>query len=205
MFENPTIEAVPSGLGRIIIPAFGFAGGTATERSEGGVQKEINGLIFHNPKDDSTQVLKAKDGVLICYDAPGRKEKIEKYLSDNPKTFQTADGIKKFIDYLCIYVVTDDEKADLWDSNINFAAGLDGAPDMGDIKPGGIFVGVKKKEIVQAVSVPKGSQFEGAEGNTQTAGETGAYLIKDSSGIRMIQKAEFFKERRRSFPYEQRQ
>lgn len=193
MFENPTIWAVPSGLGRIIIPAFGFVGGTAAERSVDGVQKEVNGLIFRNPKDDSTQVLKAKDGVLICYDEPGRKEKIEKYLSDNPKTFQTADSIKKFIDYLCKYVVTDGKKADLWDSDINFAAGLAGAPDMGDIKPGGIFVGVKKKEIVQAVFVPKGSQFEGAEGNTQTAGENGAYLIKDSSGIRMIQKAEFFK------------
>lgn len=193
MFENPTIEAVPSGLGRIIIPAFGFAGGIVSERSEDGVQKEINGLIFHNPKDGSTQVLKAKDGVLICYDEPGRKEKIEKYLIENPKTFQNADSIKKFIDYLCKYVVNGGEKADLWDSDINFAANLNGAPDMKDIKPGGIFVGVKKNEIAQAVFVPKGSRFEGAEGNTQTAGETGAYLINDSSGIRMIQKAEFFK------------
>ena len=80
MFEQPTIEAIPTDMKRIVIPAYGFAGGKDTKREEWGADgpfmEDVKGLEFHNPKDNANQVLKQKDGVLLCYDAPGRKEKI---------------------------------------------------------------------------------------------------------------------------------
>ena len=197
MFEQPTIEAIPSDMKRIIIPAFGFVGGQDAKRQEWGADgpfmEDVKGLVFHNPKDNADQVLKANDGILICYDAPGRKEKIEEYLKDNPSTFMTANKVQQFIDYLCKEVVNEGGKADLWDSDVNFASSLKDAPAKEDIKPGHVFTGVKKKEAVQAIYVNEGVEFEGAEGKTQTAGKGGAYLLKDSAGMRMIQKEEFAK------------
>ena len=52
---------------------------------------------------------------------------------------------------------------------------------------------VKKKEAVNAVMVKAGVEFEGPTGTPQLADKDGAYLVKDSSGIRMVQKAEFLK------------
>lgn len=197
MFEQPTIEAIPTDMKRIIIPAYGFAGGKDTKREEWGADgpfmEDVKGLEFHNPKDNGNQVLKARDGVLICYDAPGRKEKIDSYLEAHPNTFKTATYVNDFIDYMKKEVVNQGGKADLWDSDVNFAAGLVGAPAKEDIVPGKTFTGAKKKEAVQAVLLPEGAVFEGAVGQPQTADKGGAYLIKDSAGMRMIQKEEFAK------------
>lgn len=197
MFEEPTLEAIPTEMKRIIIPAYGFAGAKDAKRQEWGADgpfmEDVKGLVFKNPKDDADQVLKQGDGVLICYDAPGRKEKIEQYLKDNPSTFMTAGQVQKFIDYLTANVVNEGGKADLWDSDLAFASSLKDAPAKEDMKPGMVFTGVKKKEALQAIFVNEGVQFEGAEGNPQTAGKGGAYIIKDSAGMRMIQKDAFAK------------
>lgn len=197
MLERSSIEAIPSDMKRIIIPAYGFAGAKDAKRQEWGADgpfmEDVKGLVFKNPKDDADQVLKQGDGVLICYDAPGRKEKIEQYLKDNPATFQTAGQVQKFIDYLTKNVVNEGGKADLWDSDLAFASGLKDVPAKEEMKPGMVFTGVKKKEVVQAVFIKEGMQFEGAEGKTQTADKGGAYIIKDSNGVRMIQKDAFAK------------
>lgn len=197
MFEHPTIEAIPSDMKRIIIPAYGFAGAKEAKRQEWGADgpfmEDVKGLTFKNPKDNADQVLKQKDGVIIVYDAPGRQEKIEQYLKANPSTFMTANKVQQFIDYLSTEVVNEGGKADVWDSDVNFAAGLKDAPEKEDIKPGKVFSGVKKKEAVQAVFVNEGVEFEGAEGHPQTADKGGAYILKDNAGMRMIQKAEFLK------------
>ena len=206
MFEGETIEAIPTDMKRIIIPTYGFAGGKDTKRQEWGADgpfmEDVKGLDFYNPKDNATQVLKAKDGVLICYDAPGRKEKIDTYLKEHPLAVKTADQLTQFIDYLSKHVVNEGGKADLWDSDVNFAAGLVGAPAKEDIKPGKTFTGAKKKEVVQVIRVPEGTEFEGPEAldirenkdrELPKAGKDGAFLIKDSAGIRMIQKEEFAK------------
>lgn len=197
MFVGDLIEAIPSDMKRIVIPAYGFAGATDQKRQEWGADgpfmEDVKGLVFKNPKDDADQVLKQKDGVLLCYDAPGRKEKIETYLAENPKALSDSVHLKHFIKYLTTKVVNEGGKADLWDSDISFAAGLTGAPAKENIKPGKIFSGVKKKEVVQAVKVPEGAVFEGAEGQPQTADKGGAYIIKDSKGMRMIQADAFAK------------
>lgn len=85
------------------------------------------------------------------------------------------------------------ETGDVWDTDVNFAAGLKNAPAKEDIKPEKVFTGIKAKEAVTAFKVKEGEQFEGAEGTPQTAGKGGAYIIKDKSGIRMIQAEEFAK------------
>lgn len=197
MFEGDVIEALPTDMKRIVIPAFGFAGATDQKRQEWGADgpfmEDVKGMVFKNPKDDADQVLKQKDGVLLCYDAPGRKEKIESYLAQNPNALSDSIHLKHFIKYLTTEVVNEGGKADLWDSDTAFAAGLTGAPAKEDIKPGKIFSGVKKKEMVQAVKVPQGTVFEGAEGQPQTADKGGAYIIKDSKGIRLIQADAFAK------------
>ena len=104
MFERPTIEAVPTDMKRLVIPAYGFAGADDAKRQEWGVDgpfmEDVKGLVFKNPKDNADQVLKQKDGVLLCYDAPGRKEKIEQYLKNNPGALMTKNKVNQFIDYL---------------------------------------------------------------------------------------------------------
>ena len=137
------------------------------------------------------QVLKQKDGVIVCYDAPGRKENIEKYLAEHPKTFDNAIRLGHFINYLSSSVVTSKGgKADLWDADVAFAASLKGAPAKEDIKPGKVFSGVKKKEVVQAVRVPEGTKFESRD---QVADKGGAYIVKDSKGMRLVQADAFAK------------
>ena len=197
MFESETMEAIPTEMKRIVIPAYGFVGATDQKRQEWGADgpfmENVKGLVFKNPYDDANQVLKQRDGVLLCYDAPGRKQKIEAYLAENPKALTDSIHLKHFIKYLTTNVVNEGGKADLWDSDTAFAAGLTGAPAKDDIKPGKIFSGVKKKEIAQAIKVPEGAVFEGAEGEPQTAGKGGAYLLKDSKGMRLIQAEAFAK------------
>ena len=197
MFKGDVIEAIPTDMKRIVIPAFGFIGATPQKRQEWGADgpfmEDVKGLVFKNPKDNADQVLKQNDGVLLCYDAPGRKEQIEEYLAEHPKALSNSAELKHFINYLTNEVLNKGGKADLWDSDTAFAAGLTGAPAKEDIKPGKIFSGVKKKEAVQAVKVKEGEVFEGAEGQPQTADKGGAYIIKDSKGMRMIQADAFAK------------
>jgi len=197
-FEGEVIEAIPTDMKRIVIPAFGFVGATPQKRQEWGADgnpfmEDVKGLVFKNPKDNADQVLKQDDGVLLCYDAPGRKEKIEAYLAEHPQALSNSAQLKHFIGYLTNEVLNEGGKADLWDSDTAFAAGLTGAPAKEDIKPGQIFSGVKKKEVVQAFKVKEGEVFEGAEGQPQTADKGGAYIIKDSKGMRMIQADAFAK------------
>lgn len=197
MFEQPTIEAIPTDMKRIIIPAYGFAGAKDAQRPEWGpdgeFMEDVKGLTFTNPKDDCQQVLKQNDGCLICYDAPGRKEKIEKYLKEHPETFKTANFVQKFIDYMTTEVVNEGGKADLWDTDTNFAASLKDAPEKEDIRVGQVFSSVKKKEAVSAIYVNGGTEFQGPTATPQRADKEGAYLVKDNNGIRMVQKAEFLK------------
>lgn len=189
--SNNVIEAEPTGIRRVIIPAYGFAGATPQKRQEWGADgpfmEDVQGYKFHNPKDNADQILKKNDGVVICYDAPGRVDKINKYLKENPQTFKDVIHLKKFISFM------QKETGDVWDTDVNFAAGLKNAPAKEDIKLGKVFTGIKAKEAVTAFKVKEGEQFEGAEGTPQTAGKGGAYIIKDKSGIRMIQAAEFAK------------
>lgn len=191
MFNQPTIEAEPTGARRLIIPAFGFAGGKDTKREEWGnngpFMEDVKGLEFFNDKDQKIQVLKQKDGCLICYDAPGRKEKVEQYLKDNPHTFQTASQVEKLINFIKEDMENAGQVPDLYDTDVAFAANLKDAPAKAEIVPGMVFSGVKKKEAIQAVMVREGEEFGGA-----TAGKGGAYLRRDSKGdIKMIQKEEF--------------
>lgn len=200
MLENSGMEALPTDMKRIVIPAYGFAGAVDAKRQEWGADgpymEDVKGLPFCNPKDakkegELNQVLKKKDGILLCYDAPGRVEKINAYLKENPDALSTSVGIKKFIGYMTKNVVNAGGKGDLWDADLDFAAGLKGVPAREDMKPGKIFTGVKTKEIVKVAKVNEGEQFEGATGHPQTAGKGGAYIIKDKSGMRLIQAAEF--------------
>ena len=138
------------------------------EKNDGPFMEDVKGLVFHNPKDNCEQVLKQKDGCLICYDAPGRKEKISQYIEQHPETFNNSIHLNKFIKYLKENVVNEGGKADLWDTDVNFAAGLKDAPAKEDIKVG-------------------------PTGTPQMADKDGAYLVKDGNGIRMVQKAEFLK------------
>ena len=163
------------------------------EKNDGPFMEDVKGLVFHNPKDNCEQVLKQIDGCLICYDAPGRKEKISQYIEQHPETFNNSIHLNKFIKYLKENVVNEGGKADLWDTDVNFAAGLKDAPAKEDIKVGQVFSSVKKKEAVNAVMVKAGVEFEGPTGTPQMADKDGAYLVKDGNGIRMVQKAEFLK------------
>ena len=199
MLEGDVIEAIPTDLKRIVIPAYGFTGATPQKRQEWGADgrpfmEDVKGLPFLNPTDAAkgetkpNQILKQKDGVLLCYDAPGRKEHIERYLAEHPRTFDNAVRLKHFINYLTNNVLNKGgEKADLWDSDVAFAAGLRDAPAVEDIKPGKIFSSVKKKEVAKAVRVPEGTTFTGTDGQLKTANEGGAYIVQDSKGMRLVQ------------------
>ena len=103
-FEGDVIEAIPTDMKRIVIPAFGFKGAIPLQRQEWGAEgpfmEDVKGLVFQNPKDNAAQVLKQNDGVLLCYDGPGRKENIENYLKEHPRTFDNAVRLKHFINYL---------------------------------------------------------------------------------------------------------
>lgn len=81
----------------------------------------------------------------------------------------------------------------MWDSDLSFAAGLKDAPKKEEFKLGKTGTYVKNKEAVSAVFVPAGTKFRGPTGSPQIADKKGAYLIKDSAGIRMIQAEEFKK------------
>ena len=193
-FEGDTLICAPTDKKRLIIPAFGFDGGIQTKRPEyvppdyHMEMQDVIGLEFHNPKDNATQVLKQTDGCIICYDAPGLKEKVDAYIKEHPDAFKNADGVKGVIEFLYKHAINPQTgKADVYDTDTAFAAGLIGAPEKDKIVPGKTFVGAKKKEIVKAFKVAKGVEFEGPTKTPQIAGEGGAYIVSDSSGMRMVQ------------------
>lgn len=189
LLNASSLTAIPTGAERLIIPAFGFTGGIATQREEwganGAFMEDVIGLEFFNDKDQKTQVLKANDGCLICYAAPGRLETVVEYLDENPDTFTTADGVTALINFIKNEMALDGLTPDLYDTDVNFASGLLGAPS--EIAVGVPFTGVKKKEVLTVIEVASGTEFGGA-----VAGEDGAYIRRDSKGdIKMVQRAEF--------------
>ena len=193
-FEGDTLVCTPTAKKRLIIPAFGYTGGIQTKRPEylppdyKMVMQDVQGLEFFNPKDNATQVLKQQDGCLICYDAKGLKEKVDKYIQEHQDAFKTAEGVKGVIEFLKQQAIDPSTgKADVYDTDIEFAAGLIGAPAKDKIVPGKTFVGAKKKETVKAFKVAEGVEFAGPTGTPQIAQKGGAYIISDGSGMRMIQ------------------
>lgn len=189
LLNNSKMTAIPTGAERLIIPAFGFTDGIATQREEWGADgpfmEDVIGLEFFNDKDQKTQVLKANDGCLICYAAPGRLEAVEEYIAENPDTFATADGVTALINFIKNEMTLDGLTPDLYDTDVNFAKGLLGAP--AEITVGVPFTGVKKKEVLTVIEVAPGTEFGGA-----VAGEDGAYIRRDSKGdVKMVQRAEF--------------
>lgn len=193
-FEGETLICAPTDKKRLIIPAFGYEGAMQTKRPEylppdyQMVMQDVDGLEFFNPKDNATQVLKQQDGCIICYDAPGLKEKVDKYIAEHQKAFETADGVKGVIEFLKKHAIDPSTgKADVYDTDTAFAAGLIGAPSKDKIMPGKTFVGAKKKETVKAFKVVEGVEFEGPTGTPQVAQKGGAYIVSDSAGMRMIQ------------------
>lgn len=193
-FEGDTLICAPTDKKRLIIPAFGYTGAIKTKRPEylppdyQMVMQDVDGLEFFNPKDNATQVLKQQDGCIICYDAPGLKEKVDEYIAGHPNAFKTAEGVKGVIEFLKQNAIDPATgKADVYDTDIAFASGLIGAPEKNKIVPGKTFVGAKKKETVKAFKVAEGVEFAGPTGTPQVAQKGGAYIISDSAGMRMIQ------------------
>ena len=188
-----TLICAPTDKKRFVVPAFGFSGAVKTQRPEylppdyNMVMQDVDGLEFYNPKDQAKQVLKQADGCLICYDAPGLKEKVDGYIKQHPDAFKTAEGVKGVIDFLKQYAIDPNTgKPDVYDTDVAFAKNLIGAPEH-PLSPGETFVGAKKKETVQAFHVRPGDKFAGPTGTPQIAGKAGAYIVKDSGGMRMVQ------------------
>lgn len=184
----------PTDKKRLVIPAYGFSGAIDAKRVDWlpptyeAKEYDVKGFEFHNPKDDAKQVLKQEDGCFIMYDAPGLKAKVEDYIKKNPKTFESADGLTKFVEFLKQHAIDPNTgKADIYDTDIAFAENLIGAPSKDKLKPGMAFVGAKKKETVKAIFIEEGELFQGAEGHPQKADKGGAYIVSDTSGMRLVQ------------------
>lgn len=192
--ENEPNVYSPTDKKRLVVPAYGFSGAVDLKRIDWlpptyeAKEYDVKGFEFHNPKDEAKQVLKQGDGCFIMYDAPGLKAKVEDYIKKNPKTFESVDGLTKFVAFLKNHAIDPTTgKADVYDTDVNFASGLIGAPDKDKIKPGIVFVGAKKKETVKAFFIPAGEEFQGAEGHPQKAGKGGAYIVSDTGGMRLVQ------------------
>ncbi|MBO7509253.1 MAG: hypothetical protein J6T57_03190 [Alphaproteobacteria bacterium] len=192
--ENETKLYSPTDKKRLVVPAYGFSGAVDAKRVDWlpptyePKEYDVKGLVFYNPKDNAKQVLKQQDGCLIMYDAPGLKDRVEEYIKQKPKTFETVDGIMALLDFLKTQAIDPATgRADVYDTDVNFVSGLVGAPDQSKIKPGIVFVGAKKKETVKAFYVGAGEKFQGATGQPQTAGAGGAYIVSDTGGLRLVQ------------------
>lgn len=190
----------PTDKKRLVVPAYGFSGAIDAKRVDWlpptyeAKEYDVKGFEFHNPKDDAKQVLKQEDGCFIMYDAPGLKAKVEDYIKKNPKTFESVEGLTKFVAFLKQHAIDPNTgKADVYDTDLAFAENLIGAPSKDKIKPGVVFVGAKKKETVKAVFIEEGELFQGAEGHPQKAGKGGAYIVSDTAGMRLVQ-ADVFKQ-----------
>ncbi len=195
--SEPLLTVVPNGLKRIIIPVFGFDGAkTYAYTDRDGKMKTAKGLTFFNPKDNSLQFLKQKDGCLILYDGSKRQEKVSRYLENHPDSLQTAEGVQKLIGYIKENVATDSGTADLWTTDTTFVSKLKNAPEKEKIRSGEIIVFEKKQVPVEALYVAENTSIRGPAASPQIAGEEGAYVIKESAKqpyFRMVQKEEFKK------------
>lgn len=190
----------PTDKKRLVVPAYGFSGAVDAKRVDWlpptyeAKEYDVKGFVFYNPKDDAKQVLKQEDGCFIMYDAPGLKAKVDEYIKKNPQTFESADGLTKFVEFLKQNAIDPNTgKADVYDTDIAFAENLIGAPSKDKLKPGMAFVGAKKKETVKAIFIEEGEVFQGAEGHPQTADKGGAYIVSDTAGLRLVQ-ADVFKQ-----------
>ena len=193
-----TLEAVPSDMKRIVIACQGFEGAVpCTYKNWKGEEETTDGLLFSNPKDSAVQALKQANGVLVMYDGPGRQVKVANYLKEHPDAVKTAEGIQQLISYLKTEVVNDGGKPDLWDANTKFASNLKDGPALETIKPGQMIVSAKKQEVINAIYVARGVEFQGPAATPQVAGEGGAYIIREAKGddfsYRMVQ-ADVFKK-----------
>ena len=199
-FEGETIEITPTDKKRICIPIHNHVGSQEVEFTswDGSKQKTV-GYKFVNQTDGSEQVAAAKDGVLMLYegktpDGKMRSEAVREYLDKHPLAAKTASGVEKLVGFLNTIAIGDKGQSDVYSTDLGFVAKkILGAPAKEDIKPGQMIVGQKVSATLQAFRVGPGVEFEGAPGtaSTQKAGTDGAYIIKDDSGARMIQTAEF--------------
>ena len=199
-FEGETMEVTPTDKKRICIPVHNHIGSQEVEFTswDGSKQKTV-GYKFVNQTDGSEQVAAAKDGVLMLYegkmpDGRMRSEAVKEYLDKHPLAAKTAGGVEKLVGFLNTVAIGDKGKPDVYSTDLGFVSKkILGAPAKEDIKPGQMIVGQKVSATLQAIKVGPGVEFEGAPGtaSTQTAGREGAYILKDDSGMRMIQAAEF--------------
>ena len=199
-FEGETMEITPTDKKRICIPVHGHVGSQEVEfTSWDGSKQTITGYKFVNETDGSEQVAATKDGVLMCYegktpDGRARSEVIKEYLDKHPLATKTATGVANLVKFLNTVAIGEQGKADVYSTDLGFVAKkILGAPAKEDIKPGEMIVGQKVSATLQAIKIGPGVEFEGAPGtaSTQKADKNGAYLLKDDSGIRMIQTSEF--------------
>ncbi len=199
-FEGETMEVTPTDKKRICIPVHNHVGSHEVEFTswDGSKQKTV-GYKFVNQTDGSEQVAAAKDGVLMLYegktaDGKIRSEVVKEYLDKHPLAAKTATGVENLVKFLNTIAIGEKGKSDVYSTDLGFVSKkILGAPAKEDIQPGRMIVGQKVSATLQAIKVGPGVEFEGAPGtaSTQTAGKDGAYILKDDSGMRMIQSAEF--------------
>lgn len=199
-FEGETMEVTPTDKKRICIPVHNHVGSQEVEfTSWDGSKQTVVGYKFVNQTDGSEQVASAKDGVLMLYegkmpDGRMRSEAVKEYLDKHPLAAKTAGGVEKLVVFLNTIAVGDKGKPDVYSTDLGFVAKkILGAPAKEDIKPGQMIVGQKVSATLQALKIGPSVEFEGAPGtaSTQKSGKDGAYLLKDDSGVRMIQTSEF--------------
>lgn len=202
-FEGETMEVTPTDKKRICIPVHNHIGSGEVEFTswDGSKQKTV-GYKFLNQTDGSEQVAAAKDGVLMLYegktpDGKTRSEAVKEYLDKHPLATKTAGGVEKLVEFL--NTVAKDKvtsNSDVYSTDLGFVSKkILGAPAKEDIKSGQMIVGQKVSSTLQAIKIGPNVEFEGAPGtaSTQKSGKDGAYLLKDDSGVRMIQSEEFKK------------
>ena len=205
-FEGETMEIMPTDKKRICIPVHNHVGSQEEEfTSWDGSKQKVVGYKFTNENDKSEQVASTQDGVLMCYegktpDGRTRSEAIKEYLDKHPLSAKTKNGVEQLVAFM--NEITKEPRADgtvrgdVYSTDLGFVAKkILGAPAKEDIQPGQMIVGQKVQATLQAFRVAEGVEFEGAPGtaSSQKAGKGGAYIIKDDSGARMIQAAEFNK------------
>lgn len=199
--EGETFEITPTDQKRICIPIHNFAGAKQEEyTSWDGSKVQAKGYKFVNDTDGSEQLAAVDGGVLMCYDGQtpngrSRAEAVQEYLDKHPLAAKTAQGVENLVGFLKSVALGSEGKPDVYTTDLGFVSQkILGAPAKEDIKPGEMIVGQKVSGTLKAFKVEKGAEFEGAEGtaSSQTAGENGAWIIKEKdTGPRMIQNAEF--------------
>lgn len=199
-FEGETMEVTPTDKKRICIPVHNHVGSHEVEfTSWDGSKQKVTGYKFVNQTDGSEQVAAAKDGVLMLYegkmsDGRMRSEAVKEYLDKHTLAAKTATGVENLVKFLNTIAIGEKGKPDVYSTDLGFVAKkILGAPAKDDIQPGQMIVGQKVSATLQAIRVGPNVEFEGAPGtaSTQKSGKDGAYLLKDDSGVRMIQSAEF--------------